>query len=222
MRLLDLYRHTDPALARALEERVDLADDRPRRRPGDAPAEGRRAGSRRVPAPISRNILPTPPALPPNSLPATTARASARSPSTAGTRMPTKARRTVILRYWLGALDGALAAVESGMGPAWKQTVVTVVTEFGRTARINGTAGTDHGTATVALPRRRRGQRRPRHRRLAGRRRGASSTRTATSSQPPTCARCSRACCAITCASTRARSTTRCSPAAPARSRWAA
>ena len=26
-----------------------------------------------------------------------------------------------------------------------------VVTEFGRTARINGTAGTDHGTGTVAL-----------------------------------------------------------------------
>jgi len=29
--------------------------------------------------------------------------------------------------------------------------VVTLITEFGRTARINGTAGTDHGTATVAL-----------------------------------------------------------------------
>jgi uncharacterized protein (DUF1501 family) len=29
--------------------------------------------------------------------------------------------------------------------------VVVVATEFGRTARINGTDGTDHGTATVAL-----------------------------------------------------------------------
>ena len=51
----------------------------------------------------------------------------------------------------LGALDGAIAAVEAGMGPAWNDTVVAVVTEFGRTARINGTEGTDHGTATVAL-----------------------------------------------------------------------
>jgi uncharacterized protein (DUF1501 family) len=51
----------------------------------------------------------------------------------------------------LGALDGALAAVEKGMGAAWKDTAVAVVTEFGRTARINGTEGTDHGTATVAL-----------------------------------------------------------------------
>ena len=37
------------------------------------------------------------------------------------------------------------------MGSAWSDTVVTLITEFGRTARINGTEGTDHGTATVAL-----------------------------------------------------------------------
>jgi uncharacterized protein (DUF1501 family) len=55
------------------------------------------------------------------------------------------------LAILLGALDGALGAVETGMGAAWKDTVVAVMTEFGRTARINGTAGTDHGTATVAL-----------------------------------------------------------------------
>ena len=28
---------------------------------------------------------------------------------------------------------------------------MVLVTEFGRTARVNGTEGTDHGTATVAL-----------------------------------------------------------------------
>jgi uncharacterized protein (DUF1501 family) len=51
----------------------------------------------------------------------------------------------------LGALDAALAAVETNMGSAWRETVVALVTEFGRTARINGTEGTDHGTATVAF-----------------------------------------------------------------------
>ena len=51
----------------------------------------------------------------------------------------------------LGALDGAIAAIEHEMGDAWRETVVAVVTEFGRTARVNGTDGTDHGTATVAL-----------------------------------------------------------------------
>ncbi len=55
------------------------------------------------------------------------------------------------LSQLLGSLDMALAAIETNMGPAWRETVVALVTEFGRTARINGTNGTDHGTATVAL-----------------------------------------------------------------------
>jgi uncharacterized protein (DUF1501 family) len=55
------------------------------------------------------------------------------------------------LSQLLGALDAALGAVKTGMGPAWRETVVVLVTEFGRTAHINGTDGTDHGTATVAL-----------------------------------------------------------------------
>jgi uncharacterized protein (DUF1501 family) len=55
------------------------------------------------------------------------------------------------LSQLLSALDEALAAIKSNMGPAWRETVVALATEFGRTARINGTEGTDHGTATVAL-----------------------------------------------------------------------
>jgi len=51
----------------------------------------------------------------------------------------------------LAALDAALMAFATGMGPAWKDTVCVVVTEFGRTVRVNGTAGTDHGMATAAL-----------------------------------------------------------------------
>jgi len=51
----------------------------------------------------------------------------------------------------LSGLDGALAEFENGLGERWRDTVVVVATEFGRTARINGTEGTDHGTGTVAL-----------------------------------------------------------------------
>lgn len=51
----------------------------------------------------------------------------------------------------LGGLDGAIAEFERLLGPAWKDTIIAVVTEFGRTARVNGTTGTDHGTATVAF-----------------------------------------------------------------------
>ena len=55
------------------------------------------------------------------------------------------------LRGPLKQLDDGMAALKQGLGPVWQQTVVLVMTEFGRTARINGTKGTDHGTGSVAF-----------------------------------------------------------------------
>jgi uncharacterized protein (DUF1501 family) len=51
----------------------------------------------------------------------------------------------------LQGLDQGLDALREQLGPDWSNTVVAVVTEFGRTVKVNGTRGTDHGTATVAL-----------------------------------------------------------------------
>jgi len=51
----------------------------------------------------------------------------------------------------LGVMDAALAGLKEGLGDQWFKTVVVVVTEFGRTARVNGTGGTDHGTASTLL-----------------------------------------------------------------------
>ncbi|MEA2728707.1 MAG: hypothetical protein QOF70_3182 [Acetobacteraceae bacterium] len=51
----------------------------------------------------------------------------------------------------LKQLDAGLVALKTALGPAWAQTAVLVMTEFGRTARVNGTKGTDHGTGTVAF-----------------------------------------------------------------------
>jgi uncharacterized protein (DUF1501 family) len=51
----------------------------------------------------------------------------------------------------LTQLDTGIDALRTSLGDAWAQTVVMVMTEFGRTARMNGTRGTDHGTATVAF-----------------------------------------------------------------------
>ncbi len=48
-------------------------------------------------------------------------------------------------------LDDGLAALQKGLRHHWNNTVVAVVTEFGRTVKVNGTRGTDHGTATAAL-----------------------------------------------------------------------
>jgi uncharacterized protein (DUF1501 family) len=51
----------------------------------------------------------------------------------------------------LAGLDKALKTLADGLGPLWPQTAVLVVTEFGRTAAINGTRGTDHGTGGCAF-----------------------------------------------------------------------
>ena len=50
-----------------------------------------------------------------------------------------------------GELDQGLRAVRDGLGADWAKTVVVVVTEFGRTAAVNGSAGTDHGVGGHAL-----------------------------------------------------------------------
>ncbi len=51
----------------------------------------------------------------------------------------------------LAGLDKALRILADELGPLWPQTAVLVVTEFGRTAAMNGTRGTDHGTGGCAF-----------------------------------------------------------------------
>ncbi len=63
----------------------------------------------------------------------------------------THVAQTPRLNNVLKQLDGGMQGLKDGLGPAWKQTVVLLMTEFGRTARENGTKGTDHGTASVAF-----------------------------------------------------------------------
>jgi uncharacterized protein (DUF1501 family) len=48
-------------------------------------------------------------------------------------------------------LDAALGALGNDLGPLWGETAVLVITEFGRTAAMNGTRGTDHGTGGCAF-----------------------------------------------------------------------
>ena len=150
LRLLDLYRHTDPLFARALEERVGIA--------AIAHANG-----------MDQDITNGSPVAETDGV----ARVRAYFTETAGAAAKFLARadgpRIGALAFdgWdthvnegpvkgrlanlLGALDDALAAIAVNMGDAWRQTVIVVVTEFGRTAHMNGNGGTDHGTATVAL-----------------------------------------------------------------------
>ncbi|MES2833132.1 MAG: DUF1501 domain-containing protein [Pseudomonadota bacterium] len=63
----------------------------------------------------------------------------------------THARQSAQMAPRLTGLDQIIGGLHDGLGGEWSNTVVVVVTEFGRTARANGTGGTDHGTASTML-----------------------------------------------------------------------
>ena len=80
--------------------------------------------------------------------------AEARGPRIAAMELggwDTHAAQAARLANPLKQLDDGLVALRDSLGDAWRQTAVLVVTEFGRTVRINGTNGTDHGTGGVAF-----------------------------------------------------------------------
>jgi uncharacterized protein (DUF1501 family) len=57
-----------------------------------------------------------------------------------------------IFRKPLRALVAALTTLKAELGPdVWSKTAVLALTEFGRTARQNGSKGTDHGTGGLAI-----------------------------------------------------------------------
>ena len=57
-----------------------------------------------------------------------------------------------IFRKPLRALVAALTTLKAELGPdVWSKTAVLAMTEFGRTARQNGSKGTDHGTGGLAI-----------------------------------------------------------------------
>jgi uncharacterized protein (DUF1501 family) len=63
----------------------------------------------------------------------------------------THAGQRARLNGQLKGLDAMVAALQQGLGPLWANTLVVIATEFGRTVKVNGTQGTDHGTGSLAM-----------------------------------------------------------------------
>ncbi len=51
----------------------------------------------------------------------------------------------------LNGLDQMVGALQKGSGRSGATRWCSLATEFGRTVKINGTQGTDHGTGSVAM-----------------------------------------------------------------------
>jgi uncharacterized protein (DUF1501 family) len=140
MRLVELYSHRDPALGTALSqglqlEKAALGDDMKPKPGAGGPAAAMRQVARGAAKLMAADDGPRIAAL---TFDGWDTHANEGGPI----------GRLALL---LSGLDGALAEFQSGLGEGWRDTAIVVATEFGRTARINGTEGTDHGTGTIAL-----------------------------------------------------------------------
>jgi uncharacterized protein (DUF1501 family) len=139
MRLIDLYTHRDPALASALTQGLQL--EKTSRGDDMKPAPGQnQVGAMRLAAKGAAKLM--------------AADDGPRIAALAFDGWDTHANEGGAvgrLAFLLGGLDGAFEEFQTGLGDKWRDTAIVVATEFGRTARINGTDGTDHGTGTIAL-----------------------------------------------------------------------
>ena len=147
-RLLSMYQHTDPGLAMALMEGLELS----------RVTGGEAASSEAVNAMLegmeARGFQ--------KEVVAAATAAGRAMAADSGPRIgfldmsgfDTHLKQNVVagrIGRVLGTLDMAIGALRDSMGPVWDNTVVAIMTEFGRTVRMNGSDGTDHGTATVAM-----------------------------------------------------------------------
>lgn len=147
-RLLMMYQHTDPVLAKAMAEGIALntvtGGEMETGMAVEAMLEGMDARG------FQRQVV---------------AAATAAGRAMAGDDGPrigfldmsgfdTHLRQSVVsgrIGRALSALDLAIGALRDSLGDTWDNTVVALMTEFGRTVAMNGSDGTDHGTATVAM-----------------------------------------------------------------------
>ncbi|MGL5116825.1 MAG: DUF1501 domain-containing protein [Beijerinckiaceae bacterium] len=143
-RVLDLYRHRDPALGAALAAGLDT--DRMAKQQGMSGDMAKPQGGSADPRGMAQAaqgaarllVAPDGPRVAALSFDGWDTHAN-------------QGGATGRLANLLGGLDGAMGVFEDVLKPVWKDTAVVVITEFGRTARINGTVGSDHGTGTVAF-----------------------------------------------------------------------
>jgi len=142
LRVMDLYRHSDPALAKVMAEGLDIDKIAAREMTGDNKPRGGAdsvAGMRQAAQGAAKLMA---------------AEDGPRIAALAFDGWDTHANEggaTGRLAQLLSGLDGAFEEFETALGPQWNNTAIIAITEFGRTAKVNGTTGTDHGTGTVAF-----------------------------------------------------------------------
>ncbi len=132
-RLLEMVMHDDPLFRDSLADAVSLAQARTQAK---APQKGAKppAGHQKLAAYAAGKL-----------------RGDSRVAAFSLGGWDTHNRQDQTLVPALTRLSDVLLTLRADLGPVWERTAVLAMTEFGRTARLNGTEGTDHGTAGTML-----------------------------------------------------------------------
>ena len=148
-RLLDLVMHDDPLFRDALSEAIGLSQE-------DVAAQ---FGDEEVDAADMVN------AMRPTAKPASRKEAIQKVAEFAAARLredtriaaysmigyDTHNQQPRLINNALQPLASNILSLKKELGPVWEKTTVLAMTEFGRTVRVNGTLGTDHGTGGLLI-----------------------------------------------------------------------
>lgn len=133
LRLLELTYHDDPLFRETLFSALDIVDGLP-----SLEEEGNMGGTGRSTGQGSHLSLAH--------FAASRLREDTRIAAFSLNGWDTHRNQQNLIRRPLTQLSEMILSLKQELGPIWGKTMVLAVTEFGRTARENGTGGTDHGT----------------------------------------------------------------------------
>ncbi len=144
-RLLEMVHHDDPLFRDASAQAIGIVDGLAAERAESAPAMADDAAGGMAGAALTGDHVQL------AEFTASRLRGDTRIASFSINGWDTHGHQSASLPRALSNLADTLLTLESGLGPAWDRTAVVCMTEFGRTARENGTRGTDHGTGGAML-----------------------------------------------------------------------
>ncbi len=144
--LLNVVHHDDPLFRDASAEAIEIAEQIAM---GEAEAE--ETADMMAASPMMEAVRSNGEHVRIAEFAATRLRADTRIASFSINGWDTHARQANAMRRAAGALTDTILTLKAGLGPVWEKTAILCMTEFGRTARENGSTGTDHGTGGALL-----------------------------------------------------------------------
>lgn len=145
-RLLELVLHEDPLFREASVQAIDIAGQVALTRAADREAVEEMAAS-----PMMESVAPNGQHIQLAQFAAARLRGDTRIASFSINGWDTHLNQKNGITRGLSRLSDTILTLRAGLGADWGKTSVLCLTEFGRTARQNGTKGTDHGTGGAMI-----------------------------------------------------------------------